>query len=129
MHLMKRLILAMMIALLGCVEVSAAVITNDVFRKDTSGTPIYAQGGGVFKFGGKYYWYGVKYNGAVTYANNPAAGENSDVSFNAFTCYSSTNLVDWTNAATLNYSNGLMPWVDTATTNVPYRFYRGCYVP
>lgn len=74
----------------------AAVITNDVFAKDTSGNPIYAQGGGVFKFGGKWYWYGVKYNGAVTYAANPAAGKNSDTSFNAFTCYSSTDLVNWT---------------------------------
>jgi hypothetical protein len=38
---------------------------------------------------------------------------------------SSTNLLDWTNAVTLNYSNGLLPWVDLTATNVPYRFYRG----
>ncbi len=75
--------------------VDGAVITNDVFLKDTSGNPIYAQSGGVYKFNGIWYWYGVKYNGAVTYYNNPSAGENSDTSFNAFTCYSSTNLVDW----------------------------------
>ena len=73
----------------------AAVISNDTFWKDTSGNPIYSQGGGIFKFGGKYYWYGVKYNGAVTYYNNPAAGKNSDFSFNAVTCYSSTDLVSW----------------------------------
>lgn len=73
----------------------AAVINNDIFAKDTSGNPIYAQGGGVFKFGAKWYWYGVKYNGAVTYAANPT-GKNSDTSFNAFTCYSSTDLVNWT---------------------------------
>ncbi|HEY2951665.1 MAG TPA: immunoglobulin domain-containing protein, partial [Verrucomicrobiae bacterium] len=41
----------------------------------------------------------------------------------------STNLVDWTNAATLNYSNGLVPWVDATATTVPYRFYRGRLVP
>src|SRR6266567_2265198 len=74
---------------------SAATITNDAFFKDTSGNPIYSQGGGVFKFGSKYYWYGVKYNGAVTYYNNPT-GKNSDTSFNAVTCYSSTDLVNWT---------------------------------
>ncbi|HEY4245970.1 MAG TPA: family 43 glycosylhydrolase [Lacunisphaera sp.] len=77
-------------------KVSAAIITNDAFAKDTSGNFIYAQGGGVFKFGTKWYWYGVKYNGAVTYAANPSAGKNSDSSFNAFTCYSSTDLVNWT---------------------------------
>ena len=78
------------------VNLHAAVITNDAFAKDTSGNNIYAQGGGVFKFGSKWYWYGVKYNGAVTYAANPAGGKNSDTSFNAFTCYSSTDLVNWT---------------------------------
>lgn len=80
---------------LACAEVGAAVITNDVFAKDTSGNPIYAQGGGVFKFNGVYYWYGVKYNGAVTYYNNPSAGKNSDTGFAGISCYSSTNLVDW----------------------------------
>jgi autotransporter-associated beta strand protein len=75
--------------------VNGGVINNDSFYKDTSGNPIYAQGGGVFKFNGIWYWYGVKYNGAVTYYNNPSAGANSDTSFNAFSCYSSTNLVDW----------------------------------
>ena len=34
-------------------------ITNDTFWRDTSGNPIYSQGGGVFKFGDTYYWYGV----------------------------------------------------------------------
>ena len=68
---------------------------NDVFWKDTSGNPIYSQGGGVLKVGDTYYWYGAKYNGAVTYYNNPAAGKNSDTSFNAITAYSSTDLVHW----------------------------------
>ena len=70
-------------------------IQNDVFWKDTSGNPIYSQGGGVLKVGGTYYWYGAKYNGAVTYYNNPAAGKNGDTSLNAITCYSSTDLVHW----------------------------------
>jgi autotransporter-associated beta strand protein len=86
------------VALLGfctAVHLNAGVINNDSFYKDTSGNPIYAQGGGVFKFNGTWYWYGVKYNGAVTYYNNPSAGENADTSFNAFSCYSSSNLVDW----------------------------------
>src|SRR6266700_3785184 len=85
-----------LIQVLSTINLHAAVITNDAFAKDTSGNPIYAQGGGVFKFGSKWYWYGVKYNGAVTYAANPSGGKNSDTSFNAFTCYSSTDLANWT---------------------------------
>lgn len=69
-------------------------IQNDIFWKDMSGTPIYSQGGGVFKFGDTYYWYGVKYDGAVTYAKNPSKSVSSSV-FNAVTCYSSKDLVNW----------------------------------
>jgi hypothetical protein len=73
----------------------SGTIQNDVFWKDTSGNPIYSQGGGVLKVGSTYYWYGAKYNGAVTYYNNPAAGKNGDTSFSAITCYSSTDLAHW----------------------------------
>ena len=74
---------------------TSTAIQNDVFWKDTSGNPIYSQGGGVLKVGSAYYWYGAKYNGAVTYYNNPAAGKNGDTSLSAITCYSSTDLVHW----------------------------------
>ncbi|HZP50409.1 family 43 glycosylhydrolase [Actinocrinis sp.] len=74
---------------------TGATIQNDVFWKDTSGNPIYSQGGGVIQVGSTYYWYGAKYNGAVTYYNNPAAGKSGDVSISAITCYSSTDLVHW----------------------------------
>jgi len=72
----------------------AALIHNDVFWKDTAGNPIYSQGGGVLKAGNTYYWYGVKYGGAVTYAAKPS-GLNSDTSFVAVTIYSSTDLATW----------------------------------
>ena len=72
---------------------TGALIHNDTFWKDSSGTPIYSQGGGVLKVGDTYYWYGVKYNGAVSYAANPR--KNSDTSFNAVTSYSSKDLVSW----------------------------------
>ena len=74
---------------------TSTAIQNDVFWKDTSGNPIYSQGGGVIKVGATYYWYGAKYNGAVTYYNNPSAGKNGDTSISAITCYSSTDLVHW----------------------------------
>ncbi|SFB26436.1 hypothetical protein SAMN05216312_10592 [Cohnella sp. OV330] len=65
---------------------ASTLIQNDVFWKDTSNHNIYAQGGGILKVGNTYYWYGVKYNGAVTYANNPTS-KNSDTSFNAITIF------------------------------------------
>ncbi|MFD0671117.1 family 43 glycosylhydrolase [Cohnella sp. GCM10027633] len=74
---------------------ASSLIQNDVFWKDTSNNNIYSQGGGILKVGNTYYWYGVKYNGAVTYANNPTS-KNSDTSFNAITIYSSTDLSTWT---------------------------------
>lgn len=76
-------------------------ITNDTFYLDTDGTPIYSQGGGVFKFGDKYYWYGVKYKEAPIYASNPQNGKIDTCTFDAFTCYSSTDLVNWKNEGEL----------------------------
>jgi hypothetical protein len=74
---------------------TGAVIVNDAFFKDTSGTAIYSQGGGVLKVGDTYYWYGVKYGGAVTYAAAPSMGMNSDESVPGITTYSSTDLANW----------------------------------
>jgi hypothetical protein len=77
----------------GAVQ-GGAVIINDRFWKDTAGTPIYSQGGGVLQVGDTYYWYGVKYGGAVSYAASPT-GKNDDTSFAGITIYSSKNLADW----------------------------------
>ena len=93
---------------------TGALIHNDTFWKDTSGTPIYSQGGGVFTFNGTYYWYGIKYNGAVTYAANPTK-KNSDTSFAAVTCYSSTDLVTWKHEADVMTAAGLGAKVDSST--------------
>ncbi|MGP3962435.1 family 43 glycosylhydrolase [Nonomuraea sp. 3N208] len=70
-------------------------ITNDVFWNDTSGNPIYSQGGGVFKFGDTYYWYGVHYTGAELYRTNPTRKYDGDVSFVSIPVYSSKDLVNW----------------------------------
>jgi hypothetical protein len=77
------------------VKAAPGIVTNDVFFKDTAGHPIYSQGGGIFKFGDTYYWYGVKYEGAVTYYENPTR-KIAHSRFNAITCYASTDLVNWT---------------------------------
>ncbi|MBC3920388.1 family 43 glycosylhydrolase [Undibacterium sp. CY18W] len=90
-----RLLLMFACALAAMPSYAASqVIQNDVFWKDTAGNNIYSQGGGILKVGSTYYWYGVKYNGAETYAANPAS-KNSDTSFNAVTVYSSTDLAHW----------------------------------
>ena len=71
-------------------------IQNDQFWKDTAGNPIHSQGGGVFKFGDTYYWYGVQYKGAAEYENNPTTlAYANDSIFQAITVYSSQDLVHW----------------------------------
>lgn len=83
---------------------TGALIVNDRFWKDSAGTPIYSQGGGVLQVGSTYYWYGVKYKGAVTYAASPTK-ENSDTSFAGVTIYSSTDLVNWKLENTVTFTN------------------------
>jgi len=76
-------------------------IKNDVFWNTKDGLPINSQGGGIFKFTDpltkekKYYWYGVHYKEADTYRKNPSVTLPS-ATFESVTCYSSTDLVNWT---------------------------------
>jgi len=76
-------------------------IKNDTFWNTKDGRPIYSQGGGIFKFADpvtgekKYYWYGVHYKEAETYRNDPSATL-PHATFETVTCYSSTDLVNWT---------------------------------
>jgi hypothetical protein len=83
---------------------AAPVIINDRFWRDTAGAPIYSQGGGVLQVGDTFYWYGVRYGGAVTYAANPT-GKNGDTSFAGVTIYSSKNCVDWKLENTVRFTN------------------------
>ena len=76
-------------------------IKNDVFWNTKNGKPINSQGGGVFKFSDpktgvkKYYWYGVNYEEATLYRNNPAITL-PNATFESVTCYTSDDLVNWT---------------------------------
>jgi len=63
---------------------AAGVVTNDVFVKDTSGNRVCAQGGGIFKSNGVYYWYAVKYSGTKAYGNNLSAGKTRNTRFAGF---------------------------------------------
>lgn len=90
--------IALALAALGTIAAAShaqmGTIRNDQFWQNTDGKFIYSQGGGVIKVGDTWYWYGVKYNGAVTYAANPTA-KNDDIGFAGVTCYSSKDLVNW----------------------------------
>ncbi|WP_433364503.1 right-handed parallel beta-helix repeat-containing protein [Actinoplanes sp. CA-142083] len=80
-------------------------ITNDTFWNDTNGNPIYSQGGGVFKFGDTYYWYGVHYLGAEHYRASPTKQYDNEVTFDSIPVYSSKDLAHWkfeNNVATTN---------------------------
>jgi hypothetical protein len=76
-------------------------IKNDVFWDTKDGQPIYSQGGGIFAFKDprsgqeKYYWYGVHYKEAETYRNSPNKTLPRS-SYESVTCYTSTDLVNWT---------------------------------
>ncbi len=83
----------------------AGLILNDRFWRDTAGIPIYSQGGGVLQVTDTFYWYGVKYRGAVAYAANPAGGDVDDTTFEGVTIYSSKNLSDWKLENTVRFSN------------------------
>ncbi len=75
-------------------------IKNDVFWDTKDSQPIYSQGGGIFKFKDKegiekYYWYGVHYEEAEKYRKAPSVTY-QHCTFKSVTCYSSTDLVNWT---------------------------------
>jgi len=121
---MKKQLLTLVIATmtLTCAyanDVDAPVINNDTFWKTTSGSYIYSQGGGIFRFPdaqGKehYYWYGAKYQEAVDYCPKALAGSKSNITnFLSVTCYRSDDLVNWTfvNDVLTSSSAGWAYWV------------------
>ncbi|MBQ8736504.1 MAG: glycosyl hydrolase 53 family protein [Bacteroidaceae bacterium] len=76
------------------------IITNDCFWNTVDGTPIYSQGGGIFKFTDPttgemaYYWYGAHYKEAELYRNDPTRiHERNNVV--GVSCYKSTDLTNW----------------------------------
>lgn len=76
-------------------------IKNNIFWNTKDGLPIYSQGGGIFKFTDpvsgrmKYYWYGIYYKEAEIYRNDPSVTQ-SRSGFEAVTCYTSADAVNWT---------------------------------
>jgi hypothetical protein len=96
-------------------------IKNDVFWYTKNNQPINSQGGGIFKFVDtttgkeKYYWYGVHYEEADSFRISPTKIYDK-CSFRSVTCYSSTDLVNWTFEADVLkkeevIKNGKSSWV------------------
>ena len=100
-------------------DINAPVINNDTFWKTSTGSYIYSQGGGIFRFPDAkgvehYYWYGVKYQEAVDYCPDALAGSKSNITnFLSVTCYQSDDLVNWTfvNDVLTPASTGWAYWV------------------
>lgn len=104
MFKIRNLILVLstlLIVFSGGVKGESLNIKNDQFWNTTNGKPIYSQGGGIFTFvdsksgENKYFWYGAYYREAELYRNDPSYTQPKD-NFVAVTCYSSTDLVNWT---------------------------------
>ncbi|GGF05089.1 family 43 glycosylhydrolase [Flavobacterium limi] len=103
----KKNHVALMLIFIFCISIIHTVcaqknnIKNDVFWNTKDGKPLNSQGGGVFKFSKpvdgvqKYYWYGVNYEEADIYRNAPYVTL-PNATFKSVTCYSSTDLVNWT---------------------------------
>ncbi len=95
------IIIVFVISVLSSAEAQYLNIKNDVFWYTKDKTPINSQGGGIFRFADpvsgveKYYWYGVYYTEADTYRDNPWITL-PKATFRSVTCYSSTDLVNWT---------------------------------
>lgn len=96
----SAIILLLLISITNKVNAQLHNIRNDVFWNTTDKQPINSQGGGIFEFTDpatglkKYYWYGVYYEEADTYRNNPAVTL-PNATFKSVTCYSSVDLVNW----------------------------------
>ncbi|TCD05639.1 beta-xylosidase [Pedobacter frigidisoli] len=94
-------ILVMALTSNGKVKAQTNNIKNDSFWKTRDGQTIYSQGGGIFQFDDpksgikKYYWYGVHYAEADLYKNDPSITQ-PKATFESVTCYSSTDLTNWT---------------------------------
>ena len=103
MNLLKTSLLAGSLLLASCSLFAQQhnSITNDRFWDTATGDPIYSQGGGIFTFTDpktgieKYYWYGAQYQEAASYRADPSLTAAKD-NFVSVTCYTSTDLVNWT---------------------------------
>ena len=100
---MKTLLFSLLFGLASMVAAQpnpTNVVRNDCFWNTVDGTPIYSQGGGIFKFADPttgepaYYWYGAHYKEAELYRTDPSVTHDNN-NLVGVTCYKSTDLTNW----------------------------------
>lgn len=96
---MKKLLLSFLIGLFGCIAANAqdkneAFVPKEVW-KDVEGNMINAHGGGLMKYKNKWYWYG-EYKTGKTFLPQGATWESYRTDVAGVSCYSSTDLLNWT---------------------------------
>ena len=64
--------------------------------RDTDGNPINAHGGGILVHNDTYYWYGESKSGPTFLPDSNKSWGGTRVELSGVSCYSSTNLYDWT---------------------------------
>ena len=89
-----------MLAMTGTVWASDAFHPGEVWR-DTGGNPINAHGGGILFREGIYYWYGEAKHGHTILPDSNASWSGTRVEMGEVSCYSSTDLLNWTNEGTV----------------------------
>lgn len=100
--------------LCGLVGLNAQTITNDIFWDTVDNTPIYSQGGGIFKFPdpetGKdaYFWYGVHYAEAELYRADPSVTYSRN-RMQTISCYKSTDLTNWVDVGPVLTATDIQP--------------------
>ena len=92
-HYLKITVLLLMLT--HTLESHAKDIVNGDVWLDTSGNPINAHGGGIMYHNGKYYWYG-EYKKDKTVLPEGAEWESYRTDVAGISCYSSSDLVNWT---------------------------------
>lgn len=100
---MKTLLFSLIFGLASMVAAQpnpTNVVRNDCFWNTVDGTPIYSQGGGIFKFTDPttgepaYYWYGAHYKEAELYRADPSVTHDRN-NLVGVSCYKSTDLTNW----------------------------------
>jgi len=93
--------LGLLLAFLGGAPITNCTVDAGEFLpgavwRDTDGNPINAHGGGILIHNGTYYWYGESKSGRTFLPDSNKSWGGTRVELSGVSCYSSTNLYDWT---------------------------------
>jgi len=92
--ILKGIVLTISLLVAATLSYAQDIVPGEVW-KDTSGNAINAHGGGILYHNGKYYWYG-EYKKGKTKLPEGATWECYRTDVTGVSCYSSTDMVNWT---------------------------------